>query len=168
MTTKSSGITIRTELQPGDIGYVVYRHGRLYSEEYGYGVSFEAYVAGGLYEFYSNYDKSRDGVWIIEDNGIMIGFLLLMHRDKVTAQLRYFFIEKEYRSMGLGMDLMNRLMQFLKEKNYHSCYLLTTSELEAAAGLYTRFGFRLKSETASSLFGKPVTEQRYEWHATER
>jgi peptidyl-dipeptidase Dcp len=31
---KLTDIIIRTTLQPGDIGYVVYMHGRLYKKEY--------------------------------------------------------------------------------------------------------------------------------------
>ena len=44
-------ISIRTELQPGDIGYVTYMHGALYHREYHYGLQFESYVAQGLCEF---------------------------------------------------------------------------------------------------------------------
>ena len=39
-------VSIRTTLQPGDLGYIIHRHGKLYGDEYGYGVSFESYVAG--------------------------------------------------------------------------------------------------------------------------
>src|SRR5688572_19787367 len=86
-------INIRTELKPGDLGYVMHRHGKLYSEEYGYGIGFETYVGFGLYEFYKNYDPSFDRVWIPEHNNTIIGFLLLMHRENKAAQLRYFYIE---------------------------------------------------------------------------
>lgn len=61
-------IKIRTELKPGDIGYVIYRHGELYNKEYDYGIEFESYVAEGLSEFYKNYDTSKDRVWICEHN----------------------------------------------------------------------------------------------------
>jgi len=74
-------ISIRTELKPGDLGYVMYRHGRLYHEEYGFGVVFETYVGEGLHEFYKNYDRDKDCVWICEHQAQMVGFLLLMHRQ---------------------------------------------------------------------------------------
>ena len=45
-------ISIRTELQAGDIGYVTYMHGVLYHREYNYSLQFESYVAKGLCEFY--------------------------------------------------------------------------------------------------------------------
>ncbi len=97
-----SDITIRTELKPGDLGYVIYRHGKLYEDEYNYGITFETYVALGMHDFYKNYDAEKDRVWIGEHDQKMIGFLLLMHRENNAAQLRYFYIEPEYRGIGLG------------------------------------------------------------------
>ena len=40
-TISLDDISIRTELKPGDIGYVIYLHGDLYQREYGYGIQFE-------------------------------------------------------------------------------------------------------------------------------
>jgi peptidyl-dipeptidase Dcp len=113
-------ITIRTDLKPGDLGYVIYRHGKLYGEEYNYGISFETYVGAGMYEFYKNYDPELDRAWICEHDNKIIGFVLLMHRENNTAQLRYFYLEPEYRGIGLGKKLMTLYMNFLREKGYHS------------------------------------------------
>ena len=161
-------ISIRTELKPGDLGYVIYLHGSLYGREYGYGVQFESYVAKGLCEFYEKYNPTRDRVWICEhkrsspaDNGRMIGFMLLMDRGN-AAQLRYFLIEPEYRGIGLGSKLMNLYMDFLRECGYQESYLWTTHELSTAAFLYKRHGFRLAEEKESTAFGKPLKEQRYD------
>jgi GNAT superfamily N-acetyltransferase len=157
-------IYIRTELRPGDIGYVTHLHGALYQQEYGYGISFEAYVAEGLAEFYRNYDPGKDCVWVCEHRSRLIGFMLLMHRGE-AAQLRYFIIEPDYRGIGLGKKLMGLYMQFLHDKKYTSSYLLTTGELHAAASLYTRYGFKLVQEKPSAAFGKDVVEQRYEYRS---
>ena len=155
-------ITIRTELKPGDLGYVIYRHGKLYGEEYGYGISFEAYVASGIFEFYNSYNPEMDRVWICEHNQKIVGFLLLMHRENNTAQLRYFFLDSGYRGLGLGKKLMTLYMDFFWKCGYTSSYLLTTHELHAAASLYTRHGFKLSEERDSTAFNKPLREQRYE------
>jgi GNAT superfamily N-acetyltransferase len=154
-------LSIRTDLRPGDLGFVIYRHGALYSQEYGYSVQFENYVAKGLCEFYEKYDPTRNRVWISEHNGRRIGFLLLMDRGE-AAQLRYFLIEPEYRGIGLGSKLLNLYMDFLHECGYKTSYLWTTHELYAAASLYKRLGFQLTEEKASSAFGKPLIEQRYD------
>jgi GNAT superfamily N-acetyltransferase len=154
-------ISIRTEFRPGDIGYVTYMHGALYSKEYNYGLQFESYVAKGLCEFYEKYNPERSRIWACEHNNCMIGFLLLMDRGNV-AQLRYFLIEPEYRGIGLGAKLLNLYMEFLRDCGYKESYLWTTHELYAAASLYKRLGFQLTEEKESTAFGKSLKEQRYD------
>lgn len=154
-------ISIRTELRPGDIGYVIYMHGDLYKKEYGYGIQFEAYVAKGLCEFWERYNSQRDRVWVCEHHHRMIGFMLLMDRGQ-AAQLRYFLIQPEYRGIGLGAKLMSLYMDFLRECGYQESYLWTTHELGTAAFLYKRAGFKLTEEKESTAFGKPLREQRYD------
>jgi ribosomal protein S18 acetylase RimI-like enzyme len=155
-------ISIRTELRPGDIGYVTYMHGHLYQKEYGYGVSFEAYVAKGLYEFYKNYDRVLDCVWVAEHDEKIIGFLLLMHRQPGEAQLRYFIIAPTYRGIGLGKKLAQLFLAHLEKNGYQKCYLWTTDELFTAANIYRTMGFKLTEEILSTDFGKPLKEQRYD------
>lgn len=159
-----SNLSIRHELRPGDIGTVIHLHGATYSSEFNYGIAFESYVASGLAEFYRQYDPQLDKIWIVEDDGKMVGFVLLMHRTERTAQLRYYLLLPAYRGMGLGKKLMEDFMQSLDEKGYDHCYLWTTDELPAAASLYKRYGFNLTEEKLSDEFGKRVVEQRYDWY----
>ena len=154
-------ISIRTEFQSGDIGYVTYMHGALYHKEYNYGLPFESYVAKGLCEFYEKYNPHRNRIWACEHKDRMIGFLLLMDRGE-SAQLRYFLIEPEYRGIGLGSKLLNLYMGFLHECGYEESYLWTTHELTTAAALYKRLGYKLTEEKESNSFGKLLTEQRYD------
>jgi peptidyl-dipeptidase Dcp len=155
-------IFIRTSLRSGDLGYLTFLHGIFYNQEMGYGLLFEAYVAAGLASFYENYDEQKDAVWICEKDGVVIGSLVLAHRENAQAQLRYFLLHPQHRGHGLGQHLLQLFIQTLKEKKYTGAYLLTTEELPAAASLYARFGFRLVEEKSSPIFGKPVKEQRYE------
>jgi ribosomal protein S18 acetylase RimI-like enzyme len=157
----TNDVTIRTELRPGDLGYVIYLHGKLYREEYNYGIEFESYVAEGMLEFYRSYDPERSRVWICEDKDKIVGFLLLLDRA-TAAQLRYFILLPEYRGIGLGNKLMSLYVEFLKANNYRSSFLWTTHELYPAAHLYTKFGFELTEEKESDAFGKPLRERRYD------
>jgi len=154
-------ISIRIELRPGDIGYVTYMHGALYSREYNYGIQFESYVAKGLCEFYEKYNPERNRIWACEHENRMIGFLLLMDRGN-AAQLRYFLIQPEYRGIGLGVKLLNFYMGFLRQCGYKASYLWTTHELDTASSLYKRLGFELTEQKESTAFGKPLREQRYD------
>jgi DNA-binding MarR family transcriptional regulator/ribosomal protein S18 acetylase RimI-like enzyme len=158
----AADVSIRTDLRPGDIGYVTYLHGRIYKDENNFGPGFEAYVAKGLAEFQQQYDPSLDRVWICEHHDRIVGFLLLMHRPQDAAQLRYFILEPEYRGIGLGKKLMDLYMEFLKDKGYRSSYLWTTHEQETAIALYKRLGYVLTEEVSSDTFGKALVEQKYE------
>ena len=154
-------VSIRTELRPGDLGYVIYLHGALYSREYDFGLQSETYVAKGLCEYYEKYDPRKNRVWVCEHNNRMIGFLLLMDRER-AAQLRYFLVEPEYRGIGLGSKLLGLYLDFLRTSGYKESYLWTTHELTTAAALYRRVGFKLTEEKVSTAFGKPLREQRYD------
>ncbi len=156
-----ANVGIRTDLQSGDIGYVIAMHGAVYKKEYNYGLQFEAYVAKGLSGFYEQYDSRRNRVWVCEHQDRMVGFLLLMDRGN-AAQLRYFLIEPGYRGIGLGSKLLNLYLEFLHECGYGQSYLWTTHELTTAASLYKRAGFALTEEKESTAFGKPLREQRYD------
>lgn len=155
-------IIIRNDLQSGDIGYIIYLHGKIYKQEYDYGIEFETYVAKGLLEFYQNYDPQKDRIWICEHQNKIIGSLVLMHRENHSAQLRYFLIHPQFRGLGLGKKLMESFLNFLEEHNYQSCFLWTTEEQKTAAGLYKKSGFILSEEKKSDAFGKKVKEQRYD------
>lgn len=156
-----SDIRIRTQLQAGDIGYLIYLHGTLYQQECQYGLSFEAYVAAGLHELVMNYDPARNRIWACEHEDKMVGFLSLMDRGE-AAQLRFFLIAPPYRGLGLGRKLMDQYMAFLVQCGYKSSFLWTTEEQETAIKLYQSYGYRLTEEKPSNAFGKPLVEQRYD------
>lgn len=154
-------IVIRNELLPGDIGYVTYLHGLIYSREFGYGLDFESYVAKGLHDFFENFEAGRDAVWVCEHGSKIVGFLSLMNHGEV-AQLRYFIIDPDYRGLGLGQKLMDHYMDFLHKTGYTSTYLLTSSDLGAARHLYQKYGFELVEEIDAESFEKPDVLQKYQ------
>ncbi len=156
-----SEITIRTELRPGDIGTITALHGEIYAAEYDWGVGFEAYVAEGLAELYEHCGCDRSRIWIAEDELGIVGCIALVDRGD-AAQLRYYLVVPEYRGIGLGKKLMDLFMDHCRECGYRSAYLWTTSDLESAAGLYSKYGFQLIEKKSSTAFGTAVEELRYE------
>ncbi|QHT66387.1 GNAT family N-acetyltransferase [Rhodocytophaga rosea] len=158
---KLNDIKIRQELQPGDLGYIAYLHGWLYSKELGYGPNFERYVLEGLSEVARQYNPSKDRVWMCEHAGKIIGCLIGLHREEDCVQLRYFIFLPEYRGIGLGKKMMDEFMEYMQEKNYRKAYLLTTQEQQAAISLYTRYGFQLVEEKSSTAFDKLLVERKY-------
>ena len=162
MKVNTDNITIRTEIKPGDLGYITYLHGILYDQEYNYDYNFERYVAMGLNEFLQNYNHQKDRLWVVEDNNKIIGSILIMGRSGAIAQLRYFILIPEFRGIGLGKKLMQLAMDFCKSTGYKSIYLWTTQELHAAAHLYKLYGFKKTKQVPSKNWGKAVIEDCYD------
>lgn len=155
---------IRHYLKPGDVGYLTYLHGILYSKEYGYDQTFEAYVANGLVEFVQNFSPDKDRIWLAEINNQIIGSIAIVKASKHEAQLRWFLVHPNHRGLGLGRELIKATLQFCKEHGYKTIFLWTTSELNVARYLYLSAGFRKTEEKTHQIWGKTITEERYDLH----
>lgn len=160
----SSKWELRRYLKPGDIGYLTYLHGILYAKEYGYDQTFEVYVANGLTDFVHSFSPDKDRIWLAEISGQIIGSIAIVGHSRVEAQLRWFLVHPDYRGLGLGRELMKEALKFCKECKYKTIFLWTTSELSAARHLYTRAGFKKTEVKTHKIWGKCVTEERYDLH----
>jgi N-acetylglutamate synthase-like GNAT family acetyltransferase len=153
---------IRHHIKPGDIGYLTHLHGILYAKEYGYDQTFEAYVADVLAEFVRSFSPDKDRIWLAEINGRIIGSLAIVGHSKLDAQLRWFLVHPDYRGLGIGKELLKGALQFSTEHKYKTIFLWTTSELTEAGHLYTRFGFIKTEEKTHEIWGKLITEEKYD------
>jgi GNAT superfamily N-acetyltransferase len=158
---ETSGISIRNTIKPGDIGYIIYLHGTLYAEEYGYNTSFESYVAGPLAEFAKNI-KTREKIWIIEKDGRTLGSMAIVEYDNNEAQLRWLLLHPKIRGEGLGKKLMDEAIGFCRDCGYTLIFLWTEGLLIPATQLYISKGFLLTEEKTHKIWGMELTEQRYE------
>jgi N-acetylglutamate synthase-like GNAT family acetyltransferase len=150
------------EYGPGDLGYIAYRHGALYSREYDLGVPFEGYVISSMVEFLDNKDPVLDRVWIAEVNGQFAGCVALIGRGADRAQLRWFLVEPEFRGRGIGKGLVRVLLDHCREAGAKNIYLWTLSILDAARTVYEKAGFRLTEQVTHEIWGKTLTEQRWD------
>ncbi len=154
MSTSWDNVTIRTELKPGDVGYLTYMHATLYD----FMPEFELYVAETLSDFVKNLDQSCERIWIAEKEDQIVGSIALKKTNDF-AQLRYFLLAPECRGMGLGKHMMSLFMDFMQECGYKKSFLLTESNLHTAAALYAQYGYQFKSSTVTD-YG--LEERRYE------
>jgi GNAT superfamily N-acetyltransferase len=156
-----SGITIRHNIKPGDIGYIIYMHGYLYKKEIGYDTSFEVYVAKYLTKF-AGHINQRENLWIIEKNNEIMGSMAVVEHSETDAQLRWLLLHPDIRRKGLGKKLMEDAIAFCRSKGYKSIFLWTEAILEPAAKLYRSKGFQITEEKTHKIWGVDLTEQRYE------
>lgn len=154
-------VNVRCDLRPGDIGSVVSLHGVIYSREYGYDHTFEAYVAAGAAEFAQAFDPHKDRLWVAEAGGETIGSIAIVRRSDSEAQLRWFLIHPNWRGLGLGRILLQKALQFCRQCGYRAIFLWTVSYLTAATHLYKSASFKKTEEKTSKLWGHTIIEERY-------
>ncbi len=149
---------------PGSIGRVAELHGTYYHEHWNFTVFFEAKVATELSEFLTRYDEKRDGFWTASLKGRVKGSITIdgIHAEKEGAHLRWFIVSDVLRGRGIGNQLINKALEFCKNKRYKQVYLWTFDGLNAARHLYEKSGFKLVEEHRGIQWGKEVNEQRFE------
>ena len=151
--TPWTGIVLRPP-QPGDLGWVVERHGARYAAEYGWDATFEALVARIVADFAERRDTRREAGWIAELDGERVGCVFCTAADaEDTAQLRLLLVEPSARGAGVGTRLVDECLRFAGRSGYRRITLWTNDVLADARRIYERAGFRCDRREPHHSFG---------------
>ena len=161
MTLGTKPYTIRNDLRPGDLGEIVRLHGVLYAAEHGFDSTFEPYVAAPLSEF-SLKRSPRERIWVVERGGAVAGSVAVVDAGNETSQLRWLILDPSLRGRGLGKQLVGEAVRFSRESGYSRMILWTVGELTTAIAIYESYGFRPAESKSHSIWGRELTEQRYD------
>jgi DNA-binding MarR family transcriptional regulator/GNAT superfamily N-acetyltransferase len=148
--------------QPGDMGWVVHRHGVLYAEEWGWDEQFEALVASIAAKFIQGNNPQRERCWIAEIDEEIVGSVFLVKQSKTAAKLRLLLVEPKARGLGIGTRLVDECVRFSRRVGYRKIILWTNSVLRSARHIYEKAGFRLVHEERHHSFGHDLIGETWE------
>ena len=148
--------------RPGDMGWVVNRHGVIYSREYGYDETFEALVAGVVSKFIFHFDPKREHCWIAERQGKNVGSVFLVRKSKTVAKLRMLIVDPEARGLGIGKRLVEECIRMARQVGYKKLTLWTHSQLLAARSIYKAAGFCLARAVPNHSFGLDLVDETWD------
>jgi DNA-binding MarR family transcriptional regulator/GNAT superfamily N-acetyltransferase len=158
-------VDIRTH-RPGDLGWIVERHGEFYASEFGWGGGLEALVAQVVADFGRSQDAAYERCWIAEADGRRIGSVMLVRESERVARLRMLFVEPVYHGLGIGERLVAQCERFAREAGYERITLWTHNVLVAARKLYAKHGYRLVASEDHEDFGVLVTSETWDLDLT--
>lgn len=148
--------------RPGDIGWVVSRQAKLYAEEYGWDITYEALAAEICAAFIRDFREGREYCWIAELDGEPVGAVFLVYQSDEIGKLRLLHVEPSARGRGIGSQLVKACIEKAREFGYAKLVLWTNDVLASARKIYQAEGFTLVEEEKHHSFGKDLVGQNWE------
>ena len=153
---------ILRDYEPGDMGWVVHRHGVLYAQQYAWDSTFEALVAQVVSDFINNFKPGRERCWIAEMDGEIVGSVFVVQLSEEVAKLRLLLVEPKARGLGLGARLVEECIRFARRCGYKKMTLWTNSILLEARHIYQKKGFKIVETEAYHGFGHDLVSETWE------
>lgn len=109
-------------------------------------------------------NPSQGKLWIAEVNNVRVGSIGIVAAEDNSWEVYWFAVDDNYRGMGIGQNLLAKLMKFIHENQIESVYLWTINELSGARNLYAKHGSTMtKSAPNNTWKNNEVIDEKWEW-----
>jgi GNAT superfamily N-acetyltransferase len=153
--------TIRTH-RSGDLGWIISKHGEIYSDEFGFDPNFEIHIAAKIVSFIEKSD-AFNSLWLCELEGQRAGSIAISQLSDGKAFLNFVLVPKEFRGHGVARALMATALDHARKSNISIVRLETYNVLQSARALYKDLGFQLvQTQTGLTLFGQKLDQEFWE------
>lgn len=92
------------------------------------------------------YGGEREGFFVLEDKGEIAGTVGVKEESKRTAIIRRLFVDTSFRRKGYGSLLIDRALDFCREKDYHEVVFHVAASMKTAVDLCRSRSFKEKEE----------------------
>jgi ribosomal protein S18 acetylase RimI-like enzyme len=163
---------MNVEIRPGgsstDVNALVRLHGEIYEREFGLDPSFASEVAVQMAELRrGGWPSEREGFWIAEAGGQVVGCITLYERGDGLARLGHLVLTPESRGSGAGRRLVETVLEAARAAGYDRLELGTFSDLRPAIALYHSVGFQKVSGERTVKWGRELEWENYELSLNE-
>ncbi|HEY0844874.1 MAG TPA: GNAT family N-acetyltransferase [Noviherbaspirillum sp.] len=151
---------------PGDIGWLISIHGKLYAEQFEFDSNFEKDIARKLIAFLDKQDDFNR-IWVATTGEEPIGSIAVSLKPDQSAFINFLLVKTAYRGRGVARSLMDKVVSHCRDNNIGLLSLETYSCLTAARKLYGQYGFTLSTrkvgvEKYGQSFDQEFWEKRLE------
>ena len=159
--TRNDAFSLRSH-EVGDLGLIIHHQARIYFEEYAWNIEFEGLLAEISAQFIRDFKPDREGCWVAEKDGQMLGSVMIVEQTADTAKLRMLWVSRQARGLGVGGRLVEQAIAFSRSQGYRRIVLWTHGVLHAAIAIYEKQGFVLTGEERNHAFGHDLVSQTWE------
>lgn len=94
----------------------------------------------------ASYGNFGEAFFIAEEGRRIVGTAAVKREDDRIALIRRIFVAPEYRKKRIGLQLLNRAIEFCREVGYRELIFKTTSRMSAAIELVKKRGFQSRAK----------------------
>ena len=105
-----------------------------------------------LKEKYSYYLQQPGKFWVMEDQGMIVGFIGVQPQPDERLELIQLRVRKSHQRLGIGTHLIKKVEEHALAIGKTQIYLHTAKRLLNARNLYEKSGYTLEESIESAVF----------------